>query len=265
MYASKSRPEMPGFIQTQFAFAGAVRDPQNGLPPSDIEPRRMALYQELIYTNIEDFLSNAFPVLRRISSDNNWHALVRDFIVEHRATTPLFPEMPREFLAYLENERGMREHDFPFMLELAHYEWAELALGISEESIEAHPVDDTPSLLQDIPVISPLVWLCSYRYPVHRIGPDFIPEQPGEILTHLMVYRDRNDEVGFMELNPVTSQLLQQLQQQNEKSGEQLLHEIADAIQHPNPDTVITGGLQIMQDLLQRGIILGTRTMRKKS
>ncbi len=258
MYTANSTPEMPGFMQVQFAFAGAVRDPQNSTTPSGVAPRRMAVYQELIYNNIEDFLSNAFPVLRKISRDEKWHALVRDFIVEHRATTPLFPEMPREFLAYLEHERGARDNDFPFMLELAHYEWAELALSISEECIDRRNIDGNGSLLQGIPALSPLFWLCRYAYPVHRIGPEFMPQQPGEQPTYLLVYRDCNDEVGFMELNPVSAELLQRLQQGDGKTGEEVLQEMAKAMQHPNPDTVVDGGLQIMQQLQQRDVILGT-------
>jgi hypothetical protein len=60
-----------------------------------------------------------------------------------------------------------------------------------------------------------------------------------------------------MELNPVSAELLQRLQQANGKTGEEVLREMASAMQHPNPDTVIDGGLQIMQQLQQRDVILG--------
>ena len=259
MHAINSTPELPGFMQTQFAFASAIRDPQHAKAPADVPPRRLAVYQELIYTNIEDFISNAFPVLRRITSDDNWHALVRDFIIEHRATTPLFPHMPSEFIVYLEKVRGIRENDFPFMLELVHYEWAELALSISDINIGERNIDRNGSLLENTPVLSPLIALHSYRYPVHRISPELIPEQPSEQPNWLLVYRDRNDEVGFLELNPVSAELIQRLQQETEQTGEQLLRDMAQTMQHPNPDTVIAGGMQVMQQLQQRDVILGTR------
>lgn len=255
MHTAHNRPEMPAFMQTQYAFAGAVRDPQNGAPPPDVPSRRMAVYQELIYNNIDEFLGNAFPVLRKITDDDNWHALMRDFLVEHRAKTPLFPEMPREFLHYLEHEREMRTHDYPFMLELAHYEWAELALSISEASFEASNLTAEGSPLHDVPLLSPLVWLCSYRYPVHRIGPDFIPTEPAAEPTHLLVYRDREDEVGFMELNPVTALLIERVKANRATDGQTLLWWIAETLQHPNPDTVISGGAEVLQNLQKRGII----------
>ena len=66
--------------------------------PDDVEDRRMAIYRELFYNNVEGFLSNSFPVLRKLHDDDRWHAMVRDFFSQHLAQTPLFLEIPREFL-----------------------------------------------------------------------------------------------------------------------------------------------------------------------
>lgn len=252
--------EMPAFMQTQYAFTAAVRDPAGGPVPEGVSPRRMAVYQELVYNNIDDFLSNAFPVLRRICSDERWHGLVHDFLSEHRAKNPLFPELPKEFIFYLERVRSPRKEDFPFMLELAHYEWVELALSISEEVIDEQLILRDGSLLDGVPVLSPLAWLCSYRYPVHRIGPAFIPSQPGEEPTWLLIYRDRSDQVGFLELNPVTAQLLSQLRENRELHGKALLEQMVTTLQHPNPATVLQGGQQLLQELRARDVILGSRT-----
>lgn len=259
MHTTYTRHEMPAFMQIQFAFTGAVRDPQNGTLPAGVTARRMAVYQELIFNNIDESLRSAFPVLREISSERRWRGLIRDFLIEHRARTPLFPELPREFLRYLEQVRTPRDDDFPFMVELAHYEWAELALGISEEAISDAGISRKVLPLDGIPQLSPLIWLCQYRYPVHRIAPGFMPKKPGAEPTYLLIYRDRNDEVGFMELNRVTAGLLQRLQQNSDKSAETVLLELARELHHPNPATVIHGGEVILQEFLARDIILGTR------
>jgi len=256
MHVIANKPDTPNFIRQQQAFTARVRDPDNVTLPAGVDARRMAVYEELVYNNVEEFLRHAYPVLRRISSDEQWHQRVRNFLRLHRAQTPLFPEMPREFLLYLEqHEAG--ENDFPFLLELAHYEWAELALSISEAEIDETGLDAEGSLLQGIPVLSPLLWLCSYRFPVHRISPEFIPEQPQQTQTHLLVYRNREHRVGFLELNPVTARLLQRLEQNETKSGEALLRELAEEMQHPKPQTVIEGGLQLLQELMRRDVILG--------
>lgn len=249
---------LPHFMQRQYEFTAHLRDPENVAAPADVAPERMTVYRELIYNNVEDFLANAFPVLRAISSDAYWHSLVRDFFIHHRARTPLFPQMPGEFLLYLEQVRKPIHDDFAFLLELAHYEWAELALSISEERIEDSSIDPDGPLLQGVPRLSPLTWHFRYRFPVHRIGPNYIPTKAQATATHLVVYRDRNDKVGFLEINPVTSQLLERLQKQADLNGEQLLRQLAEDIHHPNPETVLSFGQKVLEELRQCDVILGT-------
>ena len=241
------------------AFAAHLRDPQAAAPPADVEDRRMAIYRRLFFNNLKRMLEANFPVLRRLYTAAQWDALVRAFFVQHRCRTPLFPELPREFLQYLQDERGEHAEDPPFALELAHYEWVELALGIDDTDLGAVEADAAGDLLEGVPVLSPLAWPLSYRYPVHRAGPDYRPSQPPAEPTHLLVYRYRADDVRFMELNAVSATLLRLLQEDGGSPGLVLLKEVAAAIGHPNPDTVIEGGRRLLEDLRDRDVILGTR------
>jgi hypothetical protein len=250
---------LPEFTRRQYAFAAHIRDPEHQPAPDDIEDRRMQIYRELFYNNVEGFLSGTFPVLRKIHSDGDWHTLVRDYFAHHRSQTPLFLEIPREFLTWLKRERGGQPGALPFLYELAHYEWVELAVTIAEEPLEPADIDTQGNLLTGIPVLSPLAWQLAYAYPVHKIGPEFLPDAPAATPTFLVVYRDRNDEVGFMEINPVTKRLLELLEYDNNRSGQELLHSIADEMSHPQPEIVINGGHETLKDLLAKGIVLGTR------
>jgi len=249
--------DLPAFKQVQYAFTQHVRNPDKFPCPENIEARRMNIYNELLFNNVEGFMSNGFPVLRSITPDDRWIRLVRHYFETHRASTPLFPEMTREFLRYLEHERNAQADDFPFMLELAHYEWVELALSISEQETNLQHIDFDGDLLDGIPVLSPLAWPLSYQYPVHRISPDFLPTEPGQQPTYLVVYRNLNDEVHFLELNPVSAHLLQLILDERQQTTRQMLTTIAEQLQHPNPELVIQGGLQILHDLKTRNVILG--------
>ena len=249
--------DLTKFKQVQYAFTRHLRNPDKHPRPQDIEARRMNIYNELFFNNVEGFMSNGFPVLRSIMPDEKWTRLIRDYFETHKATTPLFPEMTREFLRYLEQEREVQEDDFPFMLELAHYEWVELALSISDQEIDLSHIDVNGDLLDGVPVLSPLAWPLSYQYPVHRIGPDFIPAEPGAQPTYLVVYRDLQDDVHFLELNPVTAHLLQLILEDKQQTSRQMLTTIAEQLQHPNPEVVIQGGMQILHDLKTRNVILG--------
>jgi len=123
----------PDFISRQYAFAAHIRDPHNNPAPAGIEDRRLGIYRELFFNNVEGFLSSSFPVLKQLYTEQDWLALARDFFAGHHCHSPLFLEIPREFLAYLDNERGQRDTDPPFLRELAHYEWVELALSVAED------------------------------------------------------------------------------------------------------------------------------------
>lgn len=259
---NENRPEQLTKLQT--AFAAHIRNPEGEAAPDGIEDRRMAIYRRLFFNNINKFLSSNFPVLRRLYEDQEWHSLVRDFYRDHHCRTPLFPELPKEFLRYLQDVRGHRPGDPPFLLELAHYEWVELALSLDENEVEHAPdVDVAGDLMDAVPVLSPLAWPLSYSYPVHRIRPGYTPQTPPDEPTHILAWRDRDDNVKFMQLNGVARLLLDHMHQGRRMTGRQMLSEVAAVIGHPNPDSVIENGATLLENLRRKDILLGSRPAEK--
>ncbi len=166
----------------------------------------------MFFNNIRALVSSAYPVLKSLYDDEDWTRLVREFFVEHRSRSPLFPEVPREFLRYIQEQRQSREGDPPFILELAHYQWVSVALNIEATELEEIEADQAGNLLEESPVLSPLAWPVSYNYPVHEICKEFQPGEPPEEATHLLVYRRRDDKVRFMKINAVSRVLLDHMQ-----------------------------------------------------
>lgn len=247
-------------VAVQAAFAAHLRDPDGHPGPADVEDRRLAIYRELFFNNVRGLLSTAFPVLRRLHDDDAWNALVRDFYRRHRARTPIFHKLAGEFVDWLADGRGAVAGDLPFMAQLAHYEWVELALSTAEDppaaALLANPNGD---LIERPPLVSPLSWTLAYDWPVHRIGPEFQPAAPSGLQTFLVVYRNRQDDVKFMEINAVTARLLTLADEQPTASGEALLIQIAEELGHPELDEVIAAGAEILETLRERGIVLGAR------
>jgi uncharacterized protein len=244
--------------QLQAAFAGHIRNPAKMPPPAEIEDRRMQIYRELFFNNISNLLAGNFPVLRRLYDAPGWARLVRDFYVEHRAQTPLFPEVAAEFMRYVQEQRPDRAGDPPFLQELVHYEWVELALSLDLTDLDTIAVNREGNLLEGVPVLSPLAWPLAYRYPVHRISETFRPATAPAEMTHLLVYRNRADDVRFMLMNQVSQLLLALMHEQPELTGRQLLTLTAGRIGHPRPEAVIASGGSLLHDLHQRDVVLGT-------
>lgn len=252
-------PDRPDFIRQQYAFAAHIRNPEQFPRPNGIEARRMTVYRELFYNNVESFIANTYPVLRQIMAEKHWHAMVQDYFANHLAQTPLFPEMPREFLKYLEQERKPQPDDPPFLIELAHYEWVELALSLLDDKIDYIAIDPVGDLLEGVPIVSHLAWVLSYRFPVHKISPTFQPQQADPTNpTYLVVYRDKAFEIQFIETNSTTAHLLQHITHNSNQSGRMILQRIAAEMNHPQPDLIVEYGAQLMQQLKEQGILLGT-------
>ena len=220
----------------------------------------MAIYRELFFSNLNSLLSNMFPVLVKLHSDEKWRRLVRRFMQKHQARTPYFLQLPAEFLDFLQNEYRPEADDFPFLAELAHYEYIELALSISEEADDLEGVDPEGDLLAGVPVKSALAWVYAYQYPVHRISADFLPAAPAEQPVYLAVYRDSADKVGFLELNAVTAGLLNAIQENDAaRSGDALLRKLAADINYPDTEAFIAHGLAAMQEMRSLDILTGAR------
>jgi hypothetical protein len=210
--------------ESQLQMARYLRNPDSASPPEGVEQRRLDIYTGLVYRNIEGFISGGFPVLRSLYSDEDWHSLVRAFVEGHRCHTPYFLEISQEFIQFLMHEFQRREVDPPFVAELAHYEWVELALDVAEA--EPPPARQAVDVLASVLQLSPLAWLLSYQFPVHRIGPDYQPRNP-EQPTYLVVYRDRGERVRFMELNAVSARLVELSRDNTTASGAELLRTLA--------------------------------------
>jgi len=245
--------------QTQAAFAAHLRDPASNPAPLDIEDRRMQIYRDLFYNNVENFIASGFPVLRKLHTDEAWHAMVREFFSKHESHTPYFPKLCEEFLLYLEHERD-DEQDPPWMFELAQYEWVEAAVHISDAAVDFRQIDRNGDLLTCVPVLSPTAWLLQYRWPVHTIRPDNRPLVPPAQPTWLVVYRNREDEVCFLEINAVTARLVQLLQENEIAAlGCELLSQLGQELGQENPETIQAHGLTILNQLREREILLGTQ------
>ena len=251
-----SESKKPGFQQAQIEFAAHIRNPETNPAPRDIEDRRMNIYRNLFFNNIESFIASGFPILKSIIDPDQWTAMVRDFIHHHQSHSPYFLEIGTEFLHYLQNERTAADSDPDFMLELAHYEWVELALDTS--TLEFPEVNTEGDLLADSPVVSPLAWPLSYNFQVHMIGPEFQPSAEQAVATHLIVYRDRDLKIGFMETNAATSRLLKLFREES-LTGREALLKLACELNHPNPDALLQFGLDLLFQLRSKQIICGFR------
>lgn len=241
----------------QMAMGRHVRDPRRAPRPDGVPRRRVAIYNELVFNNLEGLLRPCFPVTRAVLG-TRWPRLVRQFCREARCQSPLFREVPAEFLQWLIGQPGTETPLPPWLRELAHYEWAELAVDLMPRGALPPPATPAQATAWDdrVPALNPALMNLAYQWPVHRIGPDFRPRKP--LATFMLVYRDRDDAVGFMALNAVSSRLLQLLGT-GTLTSRQACEAVAAEMGQPGDSRLIDGGLRQIHQWTTQDIILGAK------
>ena len=240
------------FKETQYAFMRHIRDPHNHAFEG-IEDRRLAIYRELFFNNIEGFVSSAFPVLKSLYAEDRWLALVRQFFVEHDCQSPYFLQISEEFLNFLANSYEMQVHDPVYMLELAHYEWVELAISIADNNPNEKPVND---VIAEPLYFSSTAWRLSYQYPVQFASVENPTLNPSEAGNHLIIYKDDDHDIQFVSINLITAQLLQHIEQSGGVTFESLLALMAEAMPEVDASTLKQGLMSTLQDLADKSVIV---------
>lgn len=241
------------FQNFQQDMARHLRDPHHTTRPAGVPARRMALYNEMLFNNVCGFIDTCMPLSRKLLGDTGWRRLCRTFYRDWPLHTPWFRDIPREFLRYL--QEGRPKQPLPrWLSDLAHYEWAELAVDVMD--VTRQLVNSQGDLMADMVVLNPARMVLNYDWAVHRIGEHHKPRKPMD--THLVVYRDANDAVQFTEVNAATAHVLALLDAQP-TTGTQAMQHIAQQMQHPQPEQLIAFGANLLKQLHMQDIVLGTQ------
>ncbi len=257
-FTIRAMSNKPDFKQLQIDFAAHIRHPAEVPAPIGIENRRLVIYRKLFINSLSNLIASTFPVLHSLYSNNDWQQLIRDFFQPELNKTPHFPEIPREFLAFIQS-KTLTAGDKPFLQELALYEWLELHLDKHLQKID-FIAKNSNDLNNQIPVINPISSLNAFNYPVHQISIDFQPQHPLEQAVFLLLWRDQTNQVRFTELNAISAMLWENLKNNpNNKSGQEILNEIAIKTQSSDMTGFIEFGLQSLNRWQRQGIICDTR------
>ena len=247
--------DMSDLQQCQRDFVAYLRDPRQPAPQG-VDGRRLKLYRDLVFNNLDSLLAKAFPVLRTALPTVGWRALVGDFCREHRAHTPSFLRLPGEFVDYLQAGRAAPD-DLPFLSELADYEWRRLEVTLAPDVV-LDSAGLNADLLAGQIVLNPVLRLCTYQFPVHTLSPGNAATcAPAQ--SFLAVYRGLDESPKCAQLTPVTARLVALMGDPQAGSGGELLAHLARELAHPDPAALVAAGREILEVLRQREMVLGAR------
>ncbi len=242
------------FAEVQNEFMDYIKDPANPLPKG-IEPRRMSVYRELFFNNVKGFVSNAFPVLETLYTEEQWNELIQTFFVTHDCQTPIFVEIAQEFLIFLQSEYEPKEYDPVFMLELAHYEWLELVVSVAQQQRQLKPLvsEDIESAALSL---SESAKVAQYSFDVQHISLDYQPVEPLETPRFFCVYRDQDEEVSFLRLTPLSAQVLSFIEHEAQTSFEAITSWLNQAYPQMEFADIQQGCLRLLRQMAEKRIVL---------
>lgn len=246
---------MLAFQQYQAAFTAHIRNPSDHKKPVRVNDKRMAVYREIVFNNFYGSVSACFPVLHDILGIRRFKQLVRACFFHQQFTSPFFREIPKTFVDFLASFDLKKNGLAVFSAQLAHYEWAELYVStLKTQAIQPAQLDENlaENLLEKSLSLNPAHLLVSYDFPVHMLSKKHQPTE--QMPTFLLLYREAAFNVKFIQLNPLTFELLQIVEAQP-CSGRQALLKIAEKMQHPQPETIVEFGRHILEDLLKQGAV----------
>ncbi len=206
------------FQQVQRQFTQWLRHPDDSAAPAGIEARRLAIYRELLFNNVMTFVEGTFPVALALMPASLSEKLKSGFFAEFECQSPFFYDISLHFRKYVERLDWPELASCPWLTELLHFEWMELAADIAEDpNPSAHP--ETRLADGDFPAgagqrlrLAAPVWALAYQWRVHSwhagTDPDSLTPSP----VCLLAYRDTAEQVQVLEVEPLAAWLIECIQ-----------------------------------------------------
>lgn len=229
------------FQQTQAEFTHWLRQPDSAPLPTGVLPARMHTYRELLFNNVINFVDITFPVAKALLPEPLWQRLSDHFFADYHCQSPFFYDISlhfREFVAALD---WPELADFPWLTELLHYEWMELAADIAEEpnpSVAADCVlaDESRWERLDAPIrLAMPAWPLAYQWPVASWSVETDPADLHAQAQAVVLWRNRDDEVRSLVVEPLTAWLVERIQLGDQTQQHQTLNSLADELVHASP------------------------------
>lgn len=251
---------MADFLQVQAGFTQWLRHPGQTPAPDDVEPRRLAIYRELLFNNIMSFVEGTFPVAQALLPKDLRDRLKTGFFADFSCTSPIFNDISLHFREYVDSLDWPELADHPWLSELLHYEWMELAADIANEPNPAAEAgtrlagDDFPTGPdQRLRLASP-TWPLAYQWRVHEWRVDTNPDRLTPSPACLLIWRDDHEHVRVQEVEPLSAWLIERILSANGLTLRELAAQLIAATPGLDEATALDACARLLAALRHSGL-----------
>ncbi|VAW30284.1 hypothetical protein MNBD_BACTEROID07-1579 [hydrothermal vent metagenome] len=210
-------------------------------------------YRRLIRNNIHNAMEQAFPIAYTVLKETQWNTLIDDFHANHPAATPQVWKLPEEFYTFAEANHYDEKFSLPFLNDLLHFEWIEIAVHtMADKTTDAFSKDGNP--LTDKIVVHPEYRMIQLNYPVHLYAAEEALSHKGDYF--LLTFRTRDFDVRFVDLPMLHAYCFEQILSGKTVAG--FLKEIEHSSgQLLNTAELKRNILEFVQTMFSQGVFCG--------
>jgi hypothetical protein len=243
--------DLRGFLESR----GVAREDVDAVVAS---PARLGVYRRLVRNNVVGVVTRMLPRARARLNDACAGAFDTDlarFLDEVGPRTHYLRDVPHELLAWAAPQWRARADVPAYLVDLATHELISFAVGAAESA--------SSGVAQEVSLDKPLAFIGSmrlarYAYAVNELPADVDDRTtPAKCDTSLLVYRDADNAVRFLELTPLARAILDRL-----AAGDPLGAAVQTACSSENAaptQELLADIARLLANLGERGILLGAR------
>lgn len=248
-------------------FSGVENTGLKSEGDTGLDKRGAGLYARLINIGHVDVMSSIYPYCSRVLG-RQWETVVRDYIKLYPPQHYRLNKTASRFPEYVAGVPSLIKK-FPFLSELADYEWVEMDLLEDRRKIErtsrielAQPDD----FVKSSPIMNPVHVLRSYTYPVAHIAElvdadqgfrkKFKPEE-----SYSLIYRHpESHRCRFLELDEKTFKILETAASPG-KTYADLLKVAVELTPHQDPHATVTEILELIERFHNEFVFVGSKAI----
>ncbi len=212
--------------------------------------KRLEVYRDLVKGSFNELLKKIYPNVYKLAK-KEWKTLLSKYIEMFPPYSPMLGKVGEKFPIFLSKQKKLVKK-YPFITELAIYEWLELEIYEKED----YSKNGKKNL-----ILNPIHKLCKFKYPIpgiignieNNLNLKNISAKP----INLLIYRDpSNFKVRFMELSCSTLDYLELVK--NNISDKKIIDELTNQykVDKAKYKDFINELMKLKQTLIEKRILV---------
>lgn len=243
----------------------------NGNLESQIDARGVRLYASLLKHGHRELMLSIFPYCAQLIG-KKWEATVERYLSHYPPQHYNLNRTASQFSQYLAQHEDMQMKRYPYLAELADYEWVELELlEMDKEIIVSHQATlNTPEdFAKFAPIVNPVLVIRSYEYAITRVVDQMEAHErpPKKGLRHktdIAIYRNpQTNKCKFLETGVTAAKIIDRASTQSSSYADLLSFAISLNCLR-DPEKIACEFLGLLEKLHELFVFVGSKQIHPK-